>query len=609
MTPDNSHIYLENPVPLVVYLFDPADSAAKKEGDEVFAEMDHELQRKRFRKDREFQFVWSDCRVFGPQFDQVGKCPSVLVVDPLHMSWSAHSMSAVRASAAATSTSLPQSLLAWLRETSAPWRPGLDKAQKADAEKAKREAEKPAAEAKKDAEEQALDAQGHLPHAPLERPGRDYVDEVPDFSNAKNISAVEIYHGFHGLLRFLSEVRHSFKTRYGKSLSFSFEAMDKAQALHPELKMLAASEAAIGRILEDPARLEKTRQRIEARANFLKKLQAGKVKQFEAFSAALLDGWAMLRKLFRRLYPYLHKQAEGGALGQELAPREVERRSAADLSLTEFLERYANPGRPVIITGLNLTEEGAWSLELFKERCGEVRVPLVQRNAMRGSWGRLEKAGSLTMAEFIDTFASNETRRKWYLHDWSLPRGCPAMFGPPPYTDFTVPRYFAGDYFQRAAFDGYQHTWPSLFIGSSNTQSAMHVDSGGTNFWLHLLSGQKEWRFYSKDDMVNLYPNPVKASFEADVFEPDLEKFPLLKYAQQYMGVQHAGELIFIPGGNPHGVRNLQDIHGISMNYVDKSNFFTYLWNQLADETMGSANWKAFEMFTDSLLVQTVAMR
>jgi len=177
------------------------------------------------------------------------------------------------------------------------------------------------------------------------------------------------------------------------------------------------------------------------------------------------------------------------------------------------------------------------------------------------------------------------------------------MFGPPPYTDFTVPRYFAGDYFQRAAFDGYQHAWPSLFIGSSDTQSAMHVDSGGTNFWLHLLSGQKEWRFYSKDDMVNLYPNPVKYSFEADVFEPDFEKFPLLKYAQQYVGVQHAGELIFIPGGNPHGVRNLQDIHGISMNYVDKSNFFMYLWSQLADERMDSANWKAFEMFTDNVSI------
>ena len=31
-------------------------------------------------------------------------------------------------------------------------------------------------------------------------------------------------------------------------------------------------------------------------------------------------------------------------------------------------------------------------------------------------------AWRLSLADFIDTFRSNETRRKWYLHDWSLPR-------------------------------------------------------------------------------------------------------------------------------------------------------------------------------------------
>jgi len=30
---------------------------------------------------------------------------------------------------------------------------------------------------------------------------------------------------------------------------------------------------------------------------------------------------------------------------------------------------------------------------------------------------------------------------------------------------------------------------PSLFIGAKGTESSMHIDSGGTNFWLYLLSG------------------------------------------------------------------------------------------------------------------------
>merc|ERR1712224_317040 len=72
--------------------------------------------------------------------------------------------------------------------------------------------------------------------------------------------------------------------------------------------------------------------------------------------------------------------------------------------------------------------------------------------------------------------------------------------------------------------------------------------------------------------------------------------YPLFKQAQMYHGVQGVGELFFIPGGNPHGVRNLEAIHGVSMNYVDASNVWIFLWTQL-----NAARWSAFEMFTDGV--------
>lgn len=122
----------------------------------------------------------------------------------------------------------------------------------------------------------------------------------------------------------------------------------------------------------------------------------------------------------------------------------------------------------------------------------------------------------------------------------------------------------------------------------------MHIDSGGTHFWLYLLSGQKEWRFYSRKDFVNVYKSPVGEQFLPDVFDPNTTKFPLLKYAEMFFGIQEAGDLMFIPGGNPHAVRNLEDIHGVSMNYVDLSNVYIYLWHMLE-----TRNWKSFEMFTD----------
>jgi len=122
----------------------------------------------------------------------------------------------------------------------------------------------------------------------------------------------------------------------------------------------------------------------------------------------------------------------------------------------------------------------------------------------------------------------------------------------------------------------------------------MHIDGGGTNFWLYLLSGRKEWRFYSRRDLVNTYQFPAGQHFLPDVFAPDFAKFPLLRYAEMYVGIQEPGELVFIPGGNPHGVRNLEHIHGVSVNYADSSNVWIYLWHMLSQN-----HWSSFEMFTD----------
>jgi len=263
----------------------------------------------------------------------------------------------------------------------------------------------------------------------------------------------------------------------------------------------------------------------------------------------------------------------------------------------------------VIITGLNLTEEQPWTLEFVKERCFNKRVQLKMLDEGMESWGRLRKdAGNLKMHEFIDTFTSNKTRRQWYLHDWSLPTFCPEVFGPMPYRDFTMPKYFTNDYFQRT-FTGFRHTWPSLFIGSDQTESKMHIDSGNTNFWLYLLSGKKEWRFYSQKDYINLYQHPSGEQFMFDTFKPDITQFPLTEYAEVHTCIQEPGELVFIPAGNPHAVRNLEPIHGVSMNYVDASNVGLFLDAELFAATVSDnagtrlRHWLVVQDFTNGAKV------
>ena len=125
---------------------------------------------------------------------------------------------------------------------------------------------------------------------------------------------------------------------------------------------------------------------------------------------------------------------------KKLAPSKMERRAASGLSYREFFEKYASQGKPVIITGLNITEGEPWTLDFFKRKCGDIpaKVDKVVENSI--TWARHEVAETLPLDDFIDTFTTNGSRSNYYLVDWSLLKHCPQVFGPPPYQEFVVPR-------------------------------------------------------------------------------------------------------------------------------------------------------------------------
>lgn len=271
----------------------------------------------------------------------------------------------------------------------------------------------------------------------------------------------------------------------------------------------------------------------------------------------------------------------------------IERRSALEMSLEDFIENYAKKHRPVIITDIHMFKR-MWTKEHISEKCGK-HYPEFKMKGRTHNWGGLVTVPEkLSLKEFLETHNQNSTRQEWYLHDWGLPRSCPEIMGPPPYDEFIFPKYFAGDYFQRMPFVGYQHSWPSLFVGANGTESKMHIDSGGTNFWMYLLEGEKEWRFYDRHDVLELYPKPGSQHFFFDIFRPDSEDMPLSLNARMYKGIQRPGDLIFIPGGCPHGVRNHDDIIGVSMNYLDVSNEWLYLWKQLVEH-----DFRDYELYSN----------
>jgi len=58
-----------------------------------------------------------------------------------------------------------------------------------------------------------------------------------------------------------------------------------------------------------------------------------------------------------------------------------------------------------------------------------------------------------------------------------------------------------------------------------------------------------------------------------DLTKVDLATFPLVSKAKMYSSTLHAGEVIYVPGGSAHQVKNTDLIVAISMNYIDEVNF------------------------------------
>lgn len=134
----------------------------------------------------------------------------------------------------------------------------------------------------------------------------------------------------------------------------------------------------------------------------------------------------------------------GGAAGSHVPesvvqPITIDRRDWKSLSLQEFYTNYALPKIPVVITNLK-TSAVPWTLDHFRETCGNEYAALKMRDENTTNWGGLVDAEVMNIGEFINTHATNDTRRTYYLHDWSLPRNCPKMFGPAPYTEFLMPK-------------------------------------------------------------------------------------------------------------------------------------------------------------------------
>jgi hypothetical protein len=219
-------------------------------------------------------------------------------------------------------------------------------------------------------------------------------------------------------------------------------------------------------------------------------------------------------------------------------------------------EEYVLKCKPVLIRGLakQWPAYRKWTGPEFAQKYGNTEV-----SALRG---RTRK--TFLLSEYLDYMQTTTDEKPYYLKNWTFTNEHPELID-----DYTVPDYFE-NWLRRIPLEliggDDEQTLRWAYIGAKNTESLMHQDVWYTSAWNAVLSGKKEWLFYSPEDTDNVYGGAVNA------FNADLEVHPKFREAKGYRCIQEPGDLVFTPYLWWHQVRNLEAGISITENFINDSN-------------------------------------
>ena len=120
-------------------------------------------------------------------------------------------------------------------------------------------------------------------------------------------------------------------------------------------------------------------------------------------------------------------------------------------------------------------------------------------------------------------------------------------------------------------YPAHEYEDPFVWLGATGCITQLHKD-GSANFASHLF-GQKQWTLFPPRDAPNLYLTRVIeesdfATSEVDLNNPDFEKSPLFADAVPITVNVSAREVLYLPEGWGHHVKNIEPT--LMVNYWRK---------------------------------------
>lgn len=260
----------------------------------------------------------------------------------------------------------------------------------------------------------------------------------------------------------------------------------------------------------------------------------------------------------------------------------VDRRSG--LSEQEFIERYRDPRRPVVLGDA----ARAWPLygqgnpDYFRSRYGEhvVRV--------RGHDYRLRELIDLLQASTVD-------RPGPYPCKFEIAKSFRELLPEvTPRFAYSLPDRQANPRVPQRLFDAVNNL--EIFFGGPGGEFPyLHYDVMRLHAWITQIHGDKEFTLYAPDQEHLLYVNPDMPwqSSIRNHHHPDYERYPLFRQARCKKVVVHAGETLFLPCGWWHTARSLDMTISVAFDQLGTDNWNDFVGDVVAERRRTGKRWKA----------------
>jgi hypothetical protein len=200
----------------------------------------------------------------------------------------------------------------------------------------------------------------------------------------------------------------------------------------------------------------------------------------------------------------------------------------------QFREEYFVPQKPVVFEDLseNWPAYENWDFDYFREKAGEIVVPLYDGKPAKGRQKSHGPAMRVKMKEYIDILQKGPSDLRMFF--FNLLSNCPELVNDFKYPDLGV------KFFKKL---------PVLFVGGEGAKVVMHYDMDLANNFHFNFAGRKKVILYPPDQTKLLYKVPYSiVSMEIiDMDNPDFEKYPALAMAKGYEVILEHGDALFIP--------------------------------------------------------------